>query len=383
MAEESVIDTKRHPARTAAYDDLAARLQAARDARLVYERRSADGLLLYVYTERCVYDRAWDETTVLARGLILDPAARQVVATPFPKFFNLGERDGPVPDLPFEVFEKLDGSLIIIFHHAGRWRTATKGDFASAQALWAQARLDAKDISCLVPGTTYLAEAVYPENRIIVRYAEPALVLLGAYAETGEEMEAEALEALAARLGWRLPERHAFASISDLLLHAKSLSREQEGFVLLFADGTRLKVKGDEYRRLHALISRVTPLAVWEAIASGDDLTAIRRDLPEEFWSDFDAITGALASAQAELLARIAALAQSVAHLPDKELGLHLGTLDPELRGFLFTYRKSGGDLIKTDRGRQSVLRAIRPTGNVLAGYVPSYAMNRLLEETG
>jgi RNA ligase len=79
-----------HPARRIPYDELVARLVEARDRRLVYERRSSDDLLLYVYTERCGYDRAWDETTVLARGLILDRVERRVVATPFPKFFNLG-----------------------------------------------------------------------------------------------------------------------------------------------------------------------------------------------------------------------------------------------------------------------------------------------------
>ena len=83
--------------------------------------------------------------TLAARGLILDHAARRIVATPFPKFFNAGERDGTIPDLPFETTEKLDGSLIIIFHHRGRWRTATTGAFDSDQAVWAQARLDALD----------------------------------------------------------------------------------------------------------------------------------------------------------------------------------------------------------------------------------------------
>ena len=43
-----------------------------------------------------------------------------------------------MPDLPFETMEKLDGSLIIIFHHNGRWRTATKGSFTSSQAQWAE-----------------------------------------------------------------------------------------------------------------------------------------------------------------------------------------------------------------------------------------------------
>jgi RNA ligase len=32
-------------------------------------------------------------------------------------------------------------------------------------------------------------------------------------------------------------------------------------------------------------------------------------------------------------------------------------------------------------RSREVVFRAIRPTGNVLPGYVPSYALGRVLDE--
>jgi RNA ligase len=87
-------------------------LRAAHAARLVYQRPGPDGLLLYAYSERCVFEDAWTPHRMAARGLILDPAARRIVATPFPKFFNAGERGGAIPDLPFEAFDKLDGSLI-------------------------------------------------------------------------------------------------------------------------------------------------------------------------------------------------------------------------------------------------------------------------------
>lgn len=382
MTETSEIVPARHPARVVPYRDLAARLIAARDLRLVYERRSPDGLLLYVYTERCVYDGAWDETTVLARGLILDPASERVVATPFPKFFNAGERGETLPDLAFETTEKLDGSLIIVFHHGGRWRTATKGAFDSSQALWAQERLDRLDLSGLTPGTTYLAEAVYPENRIVVHYREAALVMLAAYAESGEELSYRALTEVGASLGWRLAGRHDFSSVSDLLSRAKSLPRTEEGFVIRFANGHRVKVKGDEYKRIHALISRVTPLAMWEVMAAGDDLEAIRRELPEEFWGDFDRIVDLLEAAKTKLIGGVADLAASIADLSDKEVGLRLGTLDPALRGFVFPFRNGGGDLL-SGRTRQMLFRAIRPTANVLAGYRPSFAMNRIVDEAG
>jgi RNA ligase len=369
-----------HPARAFDFDDLLAGLQAARADRLVYERPGPGGLRLYVYTERCVFENAWDPITMAARGLILAPASRRVVATPFPKFFNAGERGGAIPDLPFESFEKLDGSLVIIFHHGGRWQVATKGAFDSAQALWAQTRLDAGDLSALRPGTTYLAEATYPENRIVVRYDEPALVLLAAYAEDGIEMDYDAIRDLAARLGWPAAERQAFGSVSDLLLHARDLPGTREGFVLRFSDGVRLKVKGNEYKRIHALISRLTPLAMWEAMAAGDTLSSIKQDLPEEFWDDFDRIVALLEAEIVRLTERVAGLARGLEEMSDKDIGLRFETLDPALRPFIFTWRKQGGELMK-GRSRDVVFRAIRPTGNVLPGYVPSYALGRVLDE--
>jgi RNA ligase len=369
-----------HPARTLHFGDLLTGLKAARTNRLVYERPGPDGLLLYVYTERCVFEDAWDPITTVARGLILDPAAERVVATPFPKFFNAGERGGAIPDLPFEAFEKLDGSLIIIFHHAGRWRAVTKGAFDSAQARWAQARLDIADLSALQPGDTYLAEATYPENRIVVRYDEASLVLLAAYAEDGMELDYGSIRQLARQLGWAAAERHAFGSVSELMLFARDLPGTREGFVLRFSDGTRLKVKGNEYKRIHALISRVTPLAMWEAMAAGDAMSSIKRELPEEFWDDFDQIVSLLEAAIGRLTQRVAALAQGLEGVSDKDVGLRLGTLDPELRPFIFAWRKQGGDLMKS-RSREVVFRAIRPTGNVLPGYVPSYALGRVLDE--
>jgi putative RNA ligase len=367
-----------HPARQIPFDELVAGLRQAREQRLVYERHGPEELRLYVYSEHCVFEGAWTPITLAARGLILDMAARRIVATPFPKFFNFGERGEKAPDLPFETLEKLDGSLIIIFHHGGRWRAATKGSFTSSQAQWAQDHLDRRDLAPLRPGTTYLAEAVYPENRIVVRYAEPALVMLAAYGEDGTELPTAGIDAVAGSIGLRAAKRHAFASLVSLVEHAQRLPRSEEGFVLRFENGHRLKVKGAEYRRIHALISRCTPLAMWEAMLAGDDMEAIRRDLPEEFWADFDAIVALLG---ASLVAEVTAAAQSVAQLPDKEVGLKLPGFDERVRGFIFAYRKSGGDLLGTPRARQGVFRAIRPTANVLEGYVPSHAMSRLIEE--
>lgn len=52
------------------------------------------------------------------------------------------------------------------------------------------------------------------------------------------------------------------------------------------------------------------------------------------------------------------------------------------LRPCIFAWRKQGGDLLQ-GRSRAVVFRAIRPTENVLAGYVPSYAIDRVMDKAG
>ncbi|TXN41715.1 2'-5' RNA ligase [Methylobacterium sp. WL30] len=374
-----------HPARAMAFNDLIDGLEKARAAGFVSRKMCrATGLLIYCYTQRCVYDHGWDRYSLLARGLIVDYDAGAVVATPFPKFFNLGERGAVVPDLPFEAFEKLDGSLIIAFHHAGsgRWRTATKGAFDSSQAVWAQARLDAMDTSALVPGTTYLFEAIYPENVIVVRYPEAGLSLLAAYDASGREVPFAELMDLgeASHFAFKVVQRHAFISLAEMITTVVALPRDKEGFVIRFADGTRVKVKGDEYKRLHGVISRCTPLAVWDVMAAGGDLEEMRRDLPEEFWADFDQIAVVLQARYLKLISGVSLAAELAAGLSDKELGLRLSEVPDPIRPFLFPFRKATTDEAR-EKLRLAMLRTIRPNGNLLDGYVPSYAINNALDE--
>ena len=370
-----------HPARTISFAHLLDGLQAAKAAGLVTARYdSRTGRSLWCYTTRCVYEESWDEFSVLARGLVLHEATQQVVATPFPKFFNVGERGQHIPDLPFEAFEKLDGSLIIIHYWQHQWRAVTKGAFDSAQAHWAEHRLAQQNLTALLPGTTYLAEATYPENRIVIAYAEPALVLLAAYRADGLELETNELRQVAEQLGWPLAKRHSYASFGELLAEALTLPASREGFVVRFANGLRLKVKGAEYRRIHALISHCTPLALWASLAAGDDPQLLRRELPEEFWTDFDSIIGLLNQQLDALTKRLAAAAADVTNLSDKEVGLQLDQQPEDIRPLLFAWRKSSGKL--TGKPKEAFFRTVRPTGNLLAGYVPSYALRRASEES-
>lgn len=373
--------TQQHFARTLPYDQLLAGLEQAIANNMVTRRYGPGGLTLYKYTNSCVFDRGWNDFSMVSRGLILDAEAQRVVATPFPKFFNLGEVDDTMPDEPFEVYEKLDGSLIILFHHGDRWCAVTRGSFESPQGQWAQDIVDRTDLSALVPGTTYLAEAVYPENRIVVKYDDSALVFLAAYDAEGFELAYTDIVALAARIGWRAAKRYRFESTAAMVAHADALPANDEGYVVQFTGGLRLKVKGAEYRRVHALISNVTPLGIWNMVNDGDDLDTIRRVIPEELWYDFDTIRALLAERIHGLLERLAATVESVAHLDDKQLGLSLAALDPDVRRFVFTCRKQG-DPMGHPKSRHAMMQSIRPDANRLGGYEPSYKMRHFVSET-
>lgn len=378
----------RHPARTMPFDELYAGLRAQLAAGNVV--RAAEGPLeLYLYSNRCIFERNWNLFSLISRGLVVEPAARRVVATPFPKFFNYGEFITDVPEEPFEATDKVDGSLVALFHHGGAWRATTKGAFRSGQAEWATRFLNTRlSPGALRAGTTYLCEAIYPGNRIVVNYDFEDLVLLCAYDERGDELGRNELGQVAASAGMRLVASRAFASMDELISTTRALGLDREGFVVRFAGGLRLKLKGEEYLRAHRVMSRCTPLALWESMVACGDLDALRRDLPEEMLTDFDAIRRILNGQLDALVDEVLAAAERLKDLPDKELGQRIQRPDHGLtdvaRDFVFACRKCDFRAAAATKGRvrDGLLRRMRPDGNRLAGYAPSGLVTRFQNES-
>ncbi|MFD5771223.1 T4 RnlA family RNA ligase [Streptomyces sp. NPDC127049] len=235
-------------------------------------------LSIYTYTRSCQYEGIWNSVTTRCRGLVADDRTGRIVALPLPKFFNVSEHESgrpyapPLPDEPFEVYEKVDGSLGLVFHYEGRWRVASKGSFISAQATWAQRRLDGADTSRLVPGVTYLMEIVYPQNRIVVDYGDRRdLVLLAAFGADGTELGlTEAAEAwngvgsvVTVHPPMPLESLVKLAETNTLPDGAAAIGTDAEGFVLRFASGVRAKAKLAEYVRLHKVLTGVTERDIW------------------------------------------------------------------------------------------------------------------------
>jgi hypothetical protein len=237
-------------------------------------------LSIYTYTRTAQYERVWNTVTTRCRGLVADDTTGAVVALPLPKFFNVGEHESgqpyapALPDEPFEVYDKVDGSLAVVFHYAGHWRVASKGSFISAQATWAQRRLDARDTAALVPGVTYLAEILYPQNRIVVDYGDRRdLVLLAAFGPDATEVPLTEAAAHWRGIGsvvtvWPampLAELLALAEANTLPGGRATGGTDAEGFVLRFASGVRAKAKLSEYVRLHKVLTGVTERDIWRS----------------------------------------------------------------------------------------------------------------------
>ncbi len=87
-----------------------------------------------------------------------------------------------------------------------------------------------------------------------------------------------------ASLGFPLPRQHE--GLTDWRhLHHHPNSANREGFVLRFQNGLRVKVKFEEYVRLHRLVTGVTNVTVWEHLAAGRSLDELLERVPDEFYS--------------------------------------------------------------------------------------------------
>ncbi|WP_230422743.1 T4 RnlA family RNA ligase, partial [Catenulispora pinistramenti] len=166
MSEQATVGQRPLLADVLDPEELAREIAAEKVARRTHPTLP---LSIYSYSRACQYEQYWTPITTRTRGLIVDDSTGRVAAWCLPKFFNHGQHGKfdyapPLPEEPFEVYDKVDGSLGIVFHHDGAWHAASKGSFISDQAAWAGRYLAKADTSALDPSVTYLAEIVYPEN---------------------------------------------------------------------------------------------------------------------------------------------------------------------------------------------------------------------------
>ena len=259
-------------------------------------------LPLYVlnYTARAQFDRVWNDVTTQCRGLIVNTDG-QVVARPFRKFFNAEETDiSEFNGEPFTAYDKMDGSLGILYPSADGYAIATRGSFVSEQALEGTRIWEERYADTLVnPSWTYLFEIIYPANRVVVDYEDVHdLILLGAVdIITGSTVPLDQV-----RVGWGGPVavERAYKDLDEALLGRGDVG--SEGLVLHFpAIDIRIKIKRSEYVRLHRLYTDVSERRVWEELSSKGSVEDWLNEVPDEIFEFVRACVEKLTAAHAEL----------------------------------------------------------------------------------
>jgi RNA ligase len=235
-------------------------------------------LTIWNYTPKTQYSENWTDITLQCRGLVTDNNGN-VVARPLKKFFNI-EEGKHTPTSEFEIYEKMDGSLGIMFEYNGQMVCATRGSFTSDQSKWmTNFAIKNNYQNLIVSGSTYLFEIIYPENRIVVDYqGQERLVLLGIInAETGEEVPYEDIFE-------KFDIVKRYNGIKDYTKLKSLIDNNAEGFVIRFSNGDRMKIKGEEYLRLHKIMTNVSTTGIWEMLSNGDNVNELLKDVPDEFY---------------------------------------------------------------------------------------------------
>ena len=266
--------------------------QQAIEDNLIYRTRHPEyPYSIYKYSQACTYSGSWNEVTTASRGLILHDETGEIIARPFPKFFNYSEGKTPAELMvgDIHVTEKLDGSLGISYiNPQGEMEITTAGGFQAEQAAHATELYNERYKGNWEPreGYTYLWEIIYPENRIVVDYGdEDDLHLLGAVEiATGRSVPVSHLT----EWKWKKATTYEGFDSMDKVVNAPERSNA-EGYIVHFVEtGVRVKFKHEEYVKLHRIMTGVSERSIHNLLASGgkSSLEEVKQTAPEEF-TDF------------------------------------------------------------------------------------------------
>lgn len=210
----------------------------------------------------------WNNITRHMRGLITNSDGK-ILSRSFEKFFTFNKylsenkvllSDGQVanlPKLPYKIYEKLDGSLAVLYWINDIPYLATQRSFTSLKAKKSTEILHnnySHLFDKLKKDRTYIFEAIYSESKVLIDYGnDEFLILLGVLDNlTGKDYPLE-------NIGFPIAKEW-----TNDLSYVKSLDelkelnlKTKEGFVIVYENGFRIKIKFPWYKEAHLLVNKI------------------------------------------------------------------------------------------------------------------------------
>lgn len=218
------------------------------------------------------------------RSLILDTNFN-VVSRSFDRFFNLGEAPDTQKHLEWSIakaHEKVDGSLIKLYHHNGKWEIATRSmPYAEGPCQFGptfrELVLKALDMTeeefqtaaytHLCDNLTYICELTCKENKVVKAYEGYSLH----YLATRENTEAGDYDDFGYvdtnGLGIKRASHITFNSEVEVREAVRNLKNLDEGYVIYQHGIPICKVKSPAYLAIHAIKGEgLTPKRIMQLV---------------------------------------------------------------------------------------------------------------------
>ena len=249
---------------------------------LIKQEHPTKDLTIWNYSRATMWEDHWDEITLQCRGLVTN-SKDEIVSRCFKKFFNweqLVNANYPIPNEPFDLFEKMDGQLGLLFWYEDEWIFASRGSFTSMYAERAKEMLEMYRYTHLNKSYTYIFEIIFKEGRIVCNYDFEGLVMLGRI-EILSGIERSIHGVGLEDLGFILVKK--YDGVDDFETLKANIRDDAEGYVIRFKSGFRMKIKGEEYCRLHSIITKISSRDIWKYLKDDLPLDEMLEHVPDEF----------------------------------------------------------------------------------------------------
>ena len=240
---------------------------------------------------------ARNEYNQLVRGMIVrkpnggpvsDPLDL-IVSFPFTRFYNKGEKEAANVDFTkAKMLEKLDGSMVGIFfpdgdpskpqYHTRKMVSAHQPDMDMMIGGFENAKTGPQPFMKIIGqyvnklqfdntdvNMTYVFEFIHEISKVLTSYPPEmyGLHLIGARnVRTHRELTEEQLDDIARRIGAKRPRSWSTtgeeAEIRQMMDDISKDTKDFEGAVFRDAEGNRVKLKRDDYVKLHHLLDKLS-----------------------------------------------------------------------------------------------------------------------------